>query len=156
MRMRRMNEDTLCHWRWILLVLVLVLVPLFVEPALLVTPSQAFAANAISQAMPGVSAPPTDAPVLPDPLQLVIGAAITFLVVNGLKDFSNFVGQDLSGWGTVIAAGVTAIVVFAINTLLQVAVTIDPALVPRVDAVFQILVILLGAMGFKRTLSAAR
>ncbi len=106
-----------------------------------------------------LAAPPTggeqisqsaELPVLPDPVELVIGAAITFLVVNGLKDFSNFVGQDLSGWGTVIAAGATAIVVFSINTMLQVAVTIDPSLAPKVTAFFQILVILLGAMGFKR------
>ncbi len=100
--------------------------------------------------------PQGDVPMLPDPVQLVIGAAVTFLVVNGLKDFSNFVGRDLSGWGTIVAAGITAIVVFSINTLLQVAVTIDPSLVPRVNAFLQILVILLGAMGFKRTLSTAR
>ncbi len=85
----------------------------------------------------------------------MIGAAVTFLVVNGLKDFSNFVGQDLSGWGTVIAAGFTAIVIFSIDTLLQVAVTIDPSLVPKVNAFLQILVILFGAMGFKRMQRAA-
>ncbi len=134
--------------RWTALTLVLIVLLLQPSPA-------AFAAPA-GNLVPGGSPPSADLPELPDPIQLVIGAAITFLVVNGLKDFSSFVGQDLSGWSTVVAAGITAVVVFAINTLLQVAVTIDPSLVPKLNAFFQILVILLGAMGFKRTLSTAR
>jgi hypothetical protein len=92
----------------------------------------------------------SEAPVLPDAVQLVIGAAVTFLVVAGLKDFLQFTGHDLTGWGTVIAAAATATIIFAINMAIQVAVTIDPSLVPKINAFFQILVILLGAMGFKR------
>lgn len=100
----------------------------------------------------GSAAPPqqTEAPVVPDAVQLVIGAAVTFLVVAGLKDFMQFTGHDLTGWGTVIAAAVTATIVFAINTAIQVAVTIDPSLAPKINALFEIFVIVLGAMGFKR------
>ncbi len=97
----------------------------------------------------------TEAPVLPDAVQLVIAAAVTFLVVGGLKDFLQFTGHDLTGWGTVIAAAITATIIFAINMAIQVAVAIDPSLVPKITAFFEVLVILLGAMGFKRLQRAA-
>ncbi len=85
--------------------------------------------------------------MLPDILNLVIGSFVTFLVVAGLKDFGTFIGRDLSGWGTLIAAAVTAIVIFTINTLLAVVVQIDPSMQRWIDLVLQFLVMLLGAMG---------
>ncbi len=128
-------KTSLVRFAVLLIVLVLALVLLPVQAA--------FAADAAQTAG-------SEAPVLPDAVQLVIGAAVTFLVVAGLKDFLQFTGHDLTGWGTVIAAAVTATIIFAINMAIQVAVTIDPSLVPKINAFFQILVVLLGAMGFKR------
>lgn len=89
-------------------------------------------------------------PTVPTELQLVISAVVTFLVVGGLKELFELTGHDLSDWGTVIAAGISAVVVFAVNTGIGVAVQIDPSLEPKIEALFQIVVILIGAMGAKR------
>ncbi len=106
----------------------------------------------LALAVPALAAGPSPqaAPTLPDVLKVAISLAILFLVVNGLKELSNLIGRDLSGSSAAIAAALTAVVLFAIDTFLELAVTINPGLVPWISAVFQVLVTLLGAMGVKR------
>ncbi len=89
--------------------------------------------------------------MLPGIVTLAIGALVTYLVTNGLKEVSQWTGRDLSGNAAVITAAVTAIIVFGINTILSTVLQINPALQGQIDGVLQILVILLGAIGFKRT-----
>lgn len=88
--------------------------------------------------------------MLPQIVDVAIGALITYLVVNGLKAMSEYFERDLTGNVTLVAAAITAIVVFAINTLLSLVVQIDPSTQSRIDALIQIIVIILGAMGAKR------
>ncbi len=89
--------------------------------------------------------------MLPDIVQLALGALVTYLVVNGLKEVSQWTGRDLGGSAAVIAAAATAIVVFSINTILSTVVQLNPQLVGQIDGILQVLAVLLGAIGFKRT-----
>lgn len=101
-----------------------------------------------SVALAADSPPP---PTTPDVIQLAISIVMTWVVVNGLKALAENFHIDLNGWATVIALTVTGIVVFSLNSILALMVTINPDLGPKIQAVFEILVILLGAKGLKRT-----
>ncbi len=86
--------------------------------------------------------------MLPNELQVIIGAVVLWLCVNGLKGFSELLGKDLSGWATVVAAIVTATAIFFFNQILAVV----PAGQAQqfVAAALNLLVLLLGGLGIKR------
>lgn len=84
---------------------------------------------------------------LPNELQVLIGIVVLFLVVNGLKGISELLGRDLSGWGTIIAGIITATVIFFINQILAV---VPVSAQPIVQAILNLLVLLLGGIGLKR------
>src|SRR5512143_3985136 len=67
----------------------------------------------------GITTTQGAAEMLPEVVQLAIGALVTYLVVNGLKEVSEWTGRDLSGNTAVIAVAVTGIVVFTVNTILS-------------------------------------
>ena len=100
---------------------------------------------------------------LPQELVLVItavvGAAVTWLVVEGVKDFVAFLGRvfkvDLSdkaaaistALAVVVSGAAVAMVLGVINALLS---FVPPDAVPVVDAVLKLLILLLGGMGIHR------
>lgn len=84
---------------------------------------------------------------LPNELQALIGALVVWLVVNGLKALSEMLGRDLNGWATVVAAILTATVVFFINQILA---QVPASQQPILQAFFSLLILLLGSMGIKR------
>lgn len=84
---------------------------------------------------------------LPNELIVVINAIVLFLVVNGLKALSELIGKDLSGWGTVVAGVLAATFVFFLNQILALVPAGQQALIA---AIFNVLILLLGAMGLKR------
>jgi hypothetical protein len=84
---------------------------------------------------------------LPNELVMLVNLVVLYLIVNGLKALSELLGKDLSGWGTILAGAIAATVVFFANQLLALA----PAdAQPIINAIFQLIVILLGAIGVKR------
>jgi F0F1-type ATP synthase assembly protein I len=87
---------------------------------------------------------------LPNELQVILAAAIAFLITQGLKSISERFGLDLSGSAAVLtASAVTFVTVFA-NSLLA---FIPPEAQPIISAIFGLLVALFGAFGLHRTLS---
>lgn len=84
---------------------------------------------------------------LPNELMMLINLVVLFLVVNGLKALSELTGKDLSGWATVVAAVIAATIIFFLNQILALAPT---SAQPIISAVFNIIILLLGAMGVKR------
>lgn len=88
---------------------------------------------------------------IPDPINALIAGLVLFLVVNGLKALSELLGRDLSGWGTIVAAGLTLIVSFNLSVILGVISSIGgPQAASFITGLLQALVILLGGMGVKR------
>lgn len=82
--------------------------------------------------------------MLPNELKIVVASVIAFLVTEGLKVVSGWVGKDLSGVSAAIAASLTtAIVVFA-EALLAL---IPAAYQATTAAIFGLLIALLGAFG---------
>jgi hypothetical protein len=80
-------------------------------------------------------------------LNTVLTVAILFVVVEGLKEVSNLLGKDLTGFATAI----TAALVGAVLTSLQWLVTLIPeAYAPAISGFFAFLVVLLGAYGVRR------
>lgn len=84
---------------------------------------------------------------LPNELQVLIGMVVFFLVVNGLKALSELLGRDLTGWGTIIVGILTATVIFFFNQILA---AVPASSQPIVQAILNLLVLLLGGMGIKR------
>lgn len=86
---------------------------------------------------------------LPNEVQVLIAAGVAYLVTQGLKSLSEFLGFDLSGIGAMITASLVSVVVVFANALL---VAVPPEAQASVAAVFGLLVALLGAFGLHKTL----
>lgn len=86
--------------------------------------------------------------VLPDPISTIIGVVVLALVTEGLKALLAVFGVDLTGKGTVIAAAITTIIIFSINTIVA-ALPVDAQ--SLVAGLYQFLLVLLGAGGLWRT-----
>lgn len=84
---------------------------------------------------------------LPPELEALIFAGVVFLVTEGLKVVSGWLGFDLSGAGAAIAAGLVAAVVALLNGLLG---AIPPQFADIANAVLSLIIILLGAFGIHR------
>lgn len=87
--------------------------------------------------------------MLPQVVQVAIGAAVTFLVVLGLQWLSTRMGHpEWSTQATVIALALTSVVIFGINTILALIVQLDPNAQKTIDLVLMILAAILSSMGF--------
>ena len=86
---------------------------------------------------------------IPFELQVLIAAAVTYLVTEGEKVVGGWFGKDLGGVFAGFAAAITGAVVLFFNTWLAL---IPPEYVPTVQAVFALLVALLAAFGIHRKL----
>ena len=84
-------------------------------------------------------------------LNSVLNVVILFVVVEGLKEVSNLLGKDLTGYATAITAAFVAAIISSINWL----VTLIPVeYTPAVNGFFAFLVVLLGAYGIRRLVKA--
>ena len=90
---------------------------------------------------------------VPVELQALLVVALTYLVTEGLKIVSGWFHGDLSGAASVIAAGLVAAVLGFANALLAL---IPPEFEPIANAVMQLLIVLLSAMGVHRTLRRSK
>ena len=91
--------------------------------------------------------------MLPEALRLLLSSGIAFLVTEGLKVVGKWFHADLSGVSAAIAAALTTALVVFIEALL--------GLVPEeyreaVQAVFALVIALLGAFGLHRQLKLLR
>ena len=81
---------------------------------------------------------------LPVELQAVIAAGLVFVVTEGLKVVSGWIGQDLSGFGAAIAAALVTVIVAMLNGWLSLV----PAQYAETVAIaLTLLVSILGAFG---------
>ena len=85
---------------------------------------------------------------LPVEIQLLVSAAIAFLVTQGLKSLSNLIGFDLTGASAVVTASVVGSIVVFSNAWLG---TVPAELLPAVEAGFAFVLALLSAFGIHRT-----
>lgn len=86
---------------------------------------------------------------LPSELQAVLAGLIGSLVTEGLKALGNVFGVDLSGKAAVVTAAIVSALVFFANALLA---KIPPEFEGAANAIFLLLVSLLGAFGVHRQL----
>jgi len=85
----------------------------------------------------------------PELINFLLVIPLTFLITEGLKSLSALLGRDLTGAAAFIVAGLVAAVMAFINALLA---SIPPAQEPIWTAVFQLIVLLLGAAGLHKTI----
>lgn len=81
---------------------------------------------------------------LPKELIAVLSGAVAFLVTQALKWLGGLVGLDISGWGSFITAAIVSVIVGIVNNLLG---YVPLEFENVVLVVFQLLIVLLGAMG---------
>lgn len=82
--------------------------------------------------------------MLPDPIKLLIAAVIAYLVTEGEKVIGQWFGKDLSGVFAGFAAILTTSIIVFAESLLGL---VDEQYRATVEAVFGLLVALLGAFG---------
>ena len=56
---------------------------------------------------------------LPVEVQLLISSVVAFLVTQGIKSFSKFIGKDISGITSIVTAALVSIVIVFSNALLD-------------------------------------
>jgi hypothetical protein len=100
--------------------------------------------------------PPAPPPVIPDLVVYAIGLGVVWAIVNGLKALSERLGADLTPGASGVALIVTAIIVVQANNIIAWLVAANPSLGPPIAGILGFLVIVLGAMGLKRTEVKAR
>jgi hypothetical protein len=97
--------------------------------------------------------------VLPNELVVLItafvGGAITWLVVEGFKGFSEALGKDLSTFAKVAAGIISASAVTAIIALANAALGFVPVeYQPLAAQILSLIVMVFGAMGIQRKVKA--
>lgn len=91
--------------------------------------------------------------MLPNDMKVVILIFITFAVTEGLKIVSGWIGRDLSGTGSAIAAALTSAVIVFSEALLAL---IPVAYQPITSSIFSLLIALLAAFGVHAQLKKMR
>ena len=84
-------------------------------------------------------------------LNVALTAALTFVIVEGLKEVSNLIGKDLTGYATAITAALVAAVISSVQWLVTL---IPETYTPAINGFFAFLVVLLGAYGIRRIVKA--
>ena len=84
---------------------------------------------------------------IPDPLKLAISGLLLAVVMAGLQVVFETLGLDLRGFGTALAAAISTFVIAQLQGYINV---IDPSYDTLVKTILDVLVVVLGGLGYLR------